>query len=422
MKIVALLLFILMYALMIAYSKKRHYIALMTAFIFVILGILPYNQVLTNIDLNVLLMLSGTMIIIYYFVESKMPALIADFLLDRAPNIMWVTIFMSAFAGIISAFIDNTATVLMIAPVGIAICKKLRKNPVPMILALAISSNLQGAATLVGDATSIMLGAYADLDFMDFFFLHGKPSIFFSVELGAVVSLFVLMFMFRREKKKIDVSKDVRVKNYIPTILLIALVLSLILISFIPYKNELANGLICMSFAILSLLSDANHNKKENKVVKNLREIDYQTLLLLTGVFLVIGGIKHVGIIDDIANILLNFGGENVFLLYTLIVFGSSIISIFIDNIPYVATMLPVIGAITFKLGISPYLFYFGLLCGATLGGNLTPIGASANITAVGLLRKEGHHVSFKDFFKIGLPLTLSALLTGYLFIWLVWH
>lgn len=422
MKIVALLLFILMYALMIVYSKKRHYIALMTAFIFVILGILPYNKVLTSIDLNVLLMMSGTMILVYYFIESKMPALIADFLLDRAPNVMWVTIFMSAFAGIISAFIDNTATVLMIAPVGIAICKKIRRNPVPMILALAISSNLQGAATLVGDATSIMLGAYADLDFMDFFFLHGKPSIFFSVELGAVVSLFVLMFMFRREKKKIDVSKDVRVKNYIPTILLIALVLSLILISFIPYKNELANGLICTSFAILSLLFDANHNKKENKIVKNLRELDYQTLLLLTGVFLVIGGIKHVGIIDDIANILLNFGGENIFMLYTFVVFGSSIISIFIDNIPYVATMLPVISTITVKLGMSPYLLYFGLLCGATLGGNLTPIGASANITAVGLLRKEGHHVSFKDFFKIGLPLTLSALLTGYLFIWLVWH
>lgn len=421
MKIVALLLFILMYALMIAYSKKRHYIALITAFVFVLLGILPYNQVLTNIDLNVLLMLSGTMILVYYFIESKMPALIADFLLDRAPNVMWVTIFMSAFAGIISAFIDNTATVLMIAPVGIAICKKLRKNPVPMILALAISSNLQGAATLVGDTTSIMLGAYAKLDFMDFFFLNGKPGMFFSVELGAIASIFVLLYVFRREKKEVEASKDVRVTNYFPTILLISLVVSLIVASFVQNKSEIANGLICMTFALISFFFDLDNNKRENKIVKNVREIDYQTLLLLTGIFLVIGGIKHVGLIDDIANIITNIGGDNVFILYTIIVFGSSILSAFIDNIPYVATMLPVISAITLKLGISPYLFYFGLLCGATLGGNLTPIGASANITAVGLLRKEGYHVSFMDFFKIGFPLTLSALLTGYLFIWLVW-
>ena len=117
----------------------------------------------------------------------------------------------------------------------------------------------------------------------------------------------------------------------------------------------------------------------------------------------------------------MKYGGNNLFLLYTIVVWGSVLISAFVDNIPYVATMLPVLTAVTAALGIEPYLLYFGLLTGATLGGNITPIGASANITAVGLLKKEGYEVSFSDFFRIGIPYTLVAVLAGYLFLWFVW-
>ena len=122
----------------------------------------------------VLMMLFGTMVIVDYFIESKMPNKIAEALLRVSKNVMWVTIFMSLFSGIISAFIDNVATVLMVAPVGLAICKKLKLNPVGMIISIAVSSNLQGAATLVGDTTSIMLGAYANMDFMDFFWFQNR--------------------------------------------------------------------------------------------------------------------------------------------------------------------------------------------------------------------------------------------------------
>ena len=195
LEVIAIILFVLMYILMVVFSDRREYVALLCALIYILLGILPVNSIISSIDFNVLLMMGGTMIIVYYFIESKMPVLIADFLLDMSPNVMWVTIFMSAFAGFISAFIDNTATVLMIAPVALAVCKKLEINPVPMILALAVSSNLQGAATLVGDTTSIMLGAHAKMDFNQFFILDGKLSIFFAVELGALASLLVMFFI-----------------------------------------------------------------------------------------------------------------------------------------------------------------------------------------------------------------------------------
>ena len=421
LEIIALILFILMYILMIVFSEKREYVALLCALIYIIIGVLPVSSIIGSIDFNVLLMMGGTMIIVYYFIESKMPVLIADFLLDKSPNVMWVTIFMSAFAGFISAFIDNTATVLMIAPVALAVCKKLEINPVPMILALAVSSNLQGAATLVGDTTSIMLGAHAKMDFNQFFILNGKLSIFFAVELGALASLFVMFFMFKKETREVEASKDVRVKDYFPAIMLIVLVIALIAASFIPNKPDITNGLICMITALFVMFVDAGKHKTTNRILEDLKTIDYQTLLLLSGLFMVIAGITNVGVIEDFSKLIVRIGGDNIFLLYTIIVVGSAIFSGFIDNIPYVATMLPVVGGVSATLGISPYLLYFGLLSGATLGGNLTPIGASANIAAVGLLKKEGYKVSFKDFMKIGVPLTVSALTAGYLFIWFVW-
>lgn len=135
-----------------------------------------------------------------------------------------------------------------------------------------------------------------------------------------------------------------------------------------------------------------------------------------------IAGITNAGIIDDISNFFVKIGGNNLFLLYTVIVWGSVLISAFVDNIPYVATMLPVVSGIALSMGCSPTVLYFGLLTGATLGGNLTPIGASANIAAIGILRKEGYEVRMQDFMRIGLPFTLVAVSMGYLFSWLVWH
>ena len=134
-----------------------------------------------------------------------------------------------------------------------------------------------------------------------------------------------------------------------------------------------------------------------------------------------IEGITEAGVIEKIVEIFMNAGGDNVFVMYTLIVFVSVLVSAFIDNIPYVATMLPVVTGIAAMMGISPYLFDFGLLIGATLGGNITPVGASANIAGIGILRKNGYEVKNSDFFRVGIPFTLVAVLSGYLFLWFVW-
>src|SRR5699024_2863211 len=163
--------------------------------------------------------------------------------------------------------------------------------------------------------------------------------------------------------------------------------------------------------------------KKDTAAVTGpLKAIDFETIGLLFGLFLVIGGITHMGVVDAAANLLAHMGGGNVFVIYTVIVWASVLFSAFIDNIPYVATMLPVVTSLAAGLGIDPTLLYFGLLSGATLGGNCTPIGASANIAGIGILRKNGHEVKTRDFIRIGIPFTLAAVIPAYIYFWVLFR
>ena len=422
MKIIAIALFVLTYALLLIFPKIRAYIALASASIFVVLGILPVSKVFTTVDWNVILMIAGTMGIVSLFIESKMPALLADIIIEKTPNIKWAIISLSLFAGIIYAFVDNVATVLMVAPVALTIAKKLKISPVSSIIAIAISSNLQGAATLVGDTTSILLGGHANLNFLDFFFFKGEIGMFWIVQAAAVTSTFVLLYVFRKEKQLVTAMERTEVKDFFPTVLLVGMIFLLILASFLPNMPHTINGIICVGLFVIGLIRSFIKTKNVQVFSKALGEIDYFTILLLAGLFVVVGGITEAGVVKDISNIFVKVSGDNLFVIYTLIVWASVFFSAFIDNIPYVATMLPVAAGIANILGIEPYILYFGLISGATLGGNLTPIGASANITALGILRKDGYDVSAKDFMKISVPFTLAAVTTGYILIWFIWR
>ena len=417
----ALGIFAVTYVLMLVFGKYRPYIALASAAVFIATGMLPLNEIVAAIDFNVLLMIAGTMGIVSLFIESKMPELLADLLMEKVSNVKWAAVAMALFAGIISAFVDNVATVLMIAPVALEICRKLKTNPVPFIIAIAVSSNLQGAATLVGDTTAIMLGSALDMSFMDFFWYQGKPGMFFAVELGAVLSAIILAFLFRKEKAPIPKNgQRTKVTDFIPSALLLGTIVLLILASFIPNKPDITNGLICCVLLGVGLICNFAKKKNMSAVTAPLKAIDFETIGLLLGLFLMIGGISRQGVIDAAANLLAKAGGGDLFFLYTVVVWASVLISAFIDNIPYVATMIPVIGGLAAALNVDPTVLYFGLLSGATLGGNCTPIGASANITGIGILRREGYTVKNGDFFKIGIPFTLAAIIPAYIYLWLI--
>ncbi len=451
--ITALIIFAVTYILMLAFQKIRPHVTVVSALVFIILGVIAatnpgifgegffalsdgsftygIKDALSEIDWNVIMMIAGTMGTVYLFIESKMPQLMSDILISKMPNMKWVVVALSLFAGIVSAFVDNVATVLMIAPVALAFCKKVNISPVPSIICIAISSNLQGAATLVGDTTSILLAKAAGLDFSDFFVHDGHIGMFWVVEAGAIVSALIILFMFRKDNDKISFSGRTKVEDKFPTFLLVGTVVSLIAVSFIPYKDsaapgqlykpDITNGIICIAFFLIGILRELLL-KKNKEIVKNaFKEIDYYTIVLLTGLFIVIGGVKSAGVIDVIGDAIASLGSGSVFVVYTIIVWMSVLLSAFIDNIPYTATMLSIVPVIASEIGIEPTLLYYGLLCGATLGGNLTPIGASANITGIGILRKEGYEVKSSTFMKYSVPFTLSAVITGYIMLWLIW-
>lgn len=434
--VIAIILFCITYILLLAIPKYRSYIACGSAVVFSLWLSFFCKDIdfslldsIKALDFNILMMIAGTMGIVTMFIESKMPALIADILLSKFKSVKTAIVAMALLSGVISAFADNVATVLMLAPIALAVCKKQNISPVGPIVAIAVSSNLQGAATLVGDTTSILLAGHANMNFFDFFVFKGKPSIFWAVELGALLTLFILLFLFRKEKDSLKLADRTVVTDYLPTFLMSGVILFLILASFIKEPvNEgwkliynLRNGLICMSLLIIGVIINIIRTKKLTIAKKVLEEMDYKTLLLLASLFVIIKGITEAGVIDLLSSSLMNLGGNNLFFMYTVIVFASVAISAFVDNIPYVLTMLPVMGTIASSMGVEPYVLYFGLLVGSTLGGNITPIGASANITGIGILNKEGYEVSAKDFMKISVPFTLTAVISGYLFVWIFW-
>ena len=449
---VALAIFAVTYILIFSLEKARPYIALASALIFVILGLaqvfpeFSYGPLaaLKEIDWNVLMMIAGTMGTVELFIESGMPRRMSDIIISKVGSVKWMIVIMSLFAGIVSAFVDNVATVLMIAPVALAICNKLEISPIPTVICISISSNLQGAATLVGDTTSILLAKYAGLDFADFFFFRGRPGMFWVTEAGAIVSALIICFIFRKENKKIAPTEKYEVQDKFPTVMLVGTVLALIAVSFIPYKDAAApgqfykpdwtNGALCMLFLIIGIVRGCIKRRSAAPLIKARNGLDLYTLLLLAGLFIVIGGVKRAGIIDLIGRGIFDLCGGTtrsaLFVTFTVIVWMSVLISAFIDNIPYVATMLPVVKSLAEGFAVSSdpavagscaTLLYFGMLVGATLGGNLTPIGASANITGLGILRKEGYTVKPKDFMKYSVPFTLSAVLVGYVLLWLIW-
>ena len=417
----AVLLFVLTYVLMLALPKYRAHIALSSAMLFILTGMLPADEILGSLDFNVVMMIAGTMGIVSLFIESRMPMRLADMIIAKTPDVRWTIVALAMFAGIISAFVDNVATVLMVAPVALAIAGRLGMSPVPMIIAIAVSSNLQGAATLVGDTTSILLGGYAGMDFLDFFVYSGKMGMFFIVQLGAIISGAMLFWLFRKENSPISSVEKTEVADYFPGLLLVGMIVLLVAASFVPNMPTVTNGIICLSLMLIGLVRKAVREQRADVIKNVLKEIDWQTILLLIGLFMVIGGIRAMGVIDALSRIIAGFGGGSIFVVYTVVVWASVILSAFIDNIPYVATMLPVVQGIAASLGVDPTLLYFGLLSGATLGGNLTPIGASANIAGIGILRRAGHEVKNSDFLRIGIPFTLSAVIPAYGIIWLLY-
>lgn len=419
-QMITLTVFIATYAFFILFPNRRSLTAMSAVVLLLLFGILdPLEAFRDGVNWNVMGIFVGMLVLAEAFMASRFPAYLAERIVNHAPSTAFAILFICTMTSILSAFVENVATVLIVAPVALSLAKKLKINPVNMMIAIAISSNLQGCATLIGDPPSMLLGGFAKMTFMDFFFYQGKPGIFFAVQLGAVTSTIYLYFVFRGHKEKTEIIPVETVQSWIPTVLLVLLIVALAASSFFDKGFSFLAGAICMAFAFVTLVWQRVNHKIP--FWENLKKLDWDTTFFLLGVFIIVESLTQTGWIARISDILSNQVGDNLFYGYALLVLMSIVISGFVDNVPYLAAMLPVALQMSEKMNFHPALFMFGLLIGASLGGNLTPIGASANIVACGILKKEGHPVSFRQFMKISVPFTLIAVLPAAALVWFLW-
>lgn len=374
------------------------------------------------INWNVIMIYLGSMIIAALFIYSKVPARIADAIVNKSRSTGVAMVLILIMTGIISIFVENVATVLVMAPIALALCRKLKLNPTYFMIGLAVMSNLEGTATLVGDPPSMIFASVSGYNFNDFFVHNGKLSIFFIIQAGLLVgSLYFYGFFAKVGKNKIEVERTV-VISWFPFILLLVMIFGLAGLSFIKTDFAYLSGLyvLCLGFAGI-LWYVLNQKKQKDEVWTLIKELDWETIFFLLGIFVVVGAIQEVGLLEDFAGVLAKLAGGSKIVGFIIILAVSVIISGFVDNVPYIIAMLPVAKTLALNMELAPELFMFALLVGSCLGGNLTPFGASANVVSMGIVKKEGYPMNFGGWLKVAVPFTILTTASSAIVLWLLW-
>lgn len=382
-------------------------------------GLIGAGDIVHDINWNVMGIFVGTLILAEYFILSNVPSSLASSLVRRSSTVGGAFLSVCILSSVLSAFIENVAVVLIVAPIAFILARRINASPVPAIIGIAIASNLQGTATLIGDPPSMILANYQRMNFNDFFFYNGKLSIFFAVETGAIGAMLFLYYYFRRYKAATDFAEREKIRSYVPTLCIILMVAALTLSSLVDPDFRWFGGMASMGCAFLCMAFSRFSTTSETRDI--LVRYDWSTTMFLAGVFVMVGMLDRSGVVDNFAHFLGRHLGTDPLVAFIAVVWGSVAFSAFVDNVPYLTAMVPVVQAMSEQMGVNIELLVFGLLIGACLGGNITPVGASANVVATGMLRKNGYVISFGDFIKIGLPFTLVATMLGSIFIYLVW-
>lgn len=433
---------VLMYLMVIIFQDKKVWFTSAAAIIVIALGmifpgvIFPQGEesvipariyALTHslgqiINWNVILIYLGSMTIAALFLYSNVPARIADGIINSSKNTGLAIIAILAMTGIISIFVENVATVLVMAPIALALCKKLNMNPTYFMIGLAVMSNLEGTATLVGDPPSMIFASYAGYNFNDFFFHNGHFSIFWIIQAGLLAGCVYFYFLFaKKNTEKVQVEKT-EVIGWTPLVLLLVMIFGLAGISFLPFDFPYLSGLFVLALGIMGIIwYMANQKKSKEETWTLIKELDWETIFFLLGIFVVVGAIQEIGLLEDFAVFLSSICGGSKLLGFIIILIVSILISGFVDNVPYIIAMLPVAGGMAAQMNLNPELFMFALLVGSCLGGNLTPFGASANVVSMGIVKKEGYPMNFGGWLKIAGPFTLITTGIAALFLWGIW-
>src|SRR3989338_1306825 len=406
--LIAIGLFVGTYAIIISEKIHRTIIALAGAMTMVIVGIINQEQAIEGIDFNTLGLLIGMMVIVGIAKDSGLFQYVAITAAKLGKGkTLPIFILLGIITATFSAFLDNVTTVLLLVPVSFVIANNLNINPKPILIAEILLANIGGTATLIGDPPNILIGSASGLTFNDFL-VHLAPIAF----LVGCVTIGLLVFWYRRELiSSKEAAEKIMKFNPRETItdkrLLIKslIVLGLVLVGFITHNTTHIEGAtIALSGAALLLLLTLNDPEE------HLREVEWTTIFFFVGLFVLVTGLEHVGAINIMAEKLLAYTGGNETVMTLSILWGSAIFSALIDNIPYVATMIPLvqeIGALT-GIGLAP--LWWALALGADIGGNATIVGASANVIVSGMAEKQNQRIGFMEYMKVAMPITFVGL------------
>ena len=393
-------------ALGIIISEKIHraVVALAGAVLVMMLGIMPFEEAVGHIDFNTLGVLFGMMLFVGVVKLSGLFEYLAVKCAHIAKGQPWrIMLIFVLLTAVLSAFLDNVTTVLLIGPMTLNICKLLKVDPVPYFLTEIMASNIGGTATLIGDPPNIMIGSAAGYGFVDFV-LVDTPAVIIILAVICVVFYFLYGRKMTAPQSEIDDVLELRPADYIKDHRLLRISVVMICFVVIGFMFHGALGwessVIALGAAgLILLLSRA-------QIDHALTQVEWTTLVFFAGLFIIVGAMTATGVIDMLASWLVDITGGNVFLTMLVLVFGSAIVSAFLDNIPFVATMIPILASMQ-ATGMDVTPLWWAVSLGACLGGNGSLIGASANVVLSDISRKSGHTITFIQYLKVGFPIMM---------------
>ncbi len=406
-EIISIVIFLLVMVAIVSEKVHRAAASLAGAVILLVTHVLTVDSAIEHVDVNTIGVLVGMMLFVAVVKNSGLFEYIAIKSAKLTHGKPWA--IMAVFAiitAVLSAFLDNVTTVLLVGPMTLAITSILKVNPVPFLLTQILASNMGGTATLIGDPPNIMIGSEAGLGFADFI-LNTAPVIVIIM----AASLLCFYLMFGRKLKvsndamqavmELDENRAIKDKSLlIKSVVMIGLVV-------IGFMFHSSLGMESCTIALLAAVIMMIVGKQDVEDV--IMGVEWSTILFFIGLFVVVGGMEENGVIDQLATLLIGMTGGNMVLTMLIILWVSAIVSSFLDNIPFVATLIPMILAIQAESGMDVTPLWWALSLGACLGGNGTLIGASANVVLSGISNKNGYPITFMSYLKVGFPMMILS-------------
>ena len=415
-QIIALAIFVAVIGVIVSEKLHRAACALIGAMLLVVIGILEPKEALGFIDFNTIGVLIGMMMFVAVVKNSGLFEYLAVKSAKISKGNPWrIMVSFMIITAVLSAFLDNVTTVLLIGPMTFSICQKLELNPVPFLMTQIISSNVGGTGTLIGDPPNIMLGSAADISFLQFVIYDGPIVI-----VTMVATVFAFKFMYKKglsvspEKMELIMQMDEgeMIKDRVLFIKSVVMIFLVALAFLLHDTLELKTSVIALSCAALMIMIGGQD------VEETVHDVEWPTIVFFAFLFIVVGGLEKVGLIHMLAETLINATGTHYVILMIVILWVSAICSAVLDNIPFVATLIPLILTMEAE-GIDVWPLWWAVSIGACFGGNGTIIGASANVVLTGIAGRRGYPITFIQFLKVGAPMMIMSIIlaTGYLLI-----